>query len=345
MEAAAPSPPVSAGTAGDATVRIALIVPTYRRPVDLRRCLEAVASQRRQPDQLIVVMRENDESTRAVLQAVDPGGRWLTVVTVRTPGVVAALNAGLAAAHADIIAFTDDDAAPRPDWLQRIAARFASDARVGGVGGRDFVYQCGRLEDDLRRVVGRITWFGRSVGHHHLGTGPCREVDALKGVNMSFRAAALEDVSFDTRLLGTGAQVCNELGVSLAVRRRGWRLVYDPQIAVDHYPATRYDEDQRNAFCGEAVYNTAFNETLLLCEHFGRWRRRIFMAWALVIGHRAAPGLLQWLRLRASERGTATARFAASWRGRIAGWRASGSPPRIAATPLTRQGGGRWRRS
>jgi cellulose synthase/poly-beta-1,6-N-acetylglucosamine synthase-like glycosyltransferase len=322
MEATTWSRPVPAHIGGAAAERIALIVPTYRRPADLRRCLEAVASQRRPADQVIVVMRENDESTRQAVQATDPDRRWLTVVTVHVPGVVAALNAGLAAAHADIIAFTDDDAAPHPDWLQRIAARFASDPRVGGVGGRDFVYQCGRLENDLHRVVGRITWFGRSIGHHHLGIGPCREVDALKGVNMSFRATALNGVSFDTRLLGTGAQVCNELGVSLAVKRRGWRLVYDPQIAVDHYPAIRHDEDQRSTFCVEAVHNAAFNEALLLCEHFG-WRRYLFMVWALAIGHRGAPGLLQWLRLRASEPCTATGRFLASWRGRVAGWKAS----------------------
>jgi GT2 family glycosyltransferase len=333
IEAAAASGPIQVAVADTATMRIALIVPTYRRPADLQRCLEAVASQRRPADQVIVVMRENDEPTRPIIQAADPDQQWVTVVTVRAPGVVAALNAGLAVAQADIIAFTDDDAAPHPDWLQQIAARFASDPRLGGVGGRDFVYQCGRLENDLRGVVGRITWFGRSIGHHHLGTGRCREVDALKGVNMSFRAAALEGVSFDTRLLGSGAQVCNELGVSLAVKRRGWQLVYDPAIAVDHYPAMRHDEDRRNTFCAEAVHNAAFNEALLLCEHFGPWRRHVFMAWALVIGHRAAPGLAQWLRLCAIEPGTATTRFAASWRGRIAGWRASESEE------------GRWPRS
>ena len=322
-EATASLRPAPAQAGLPAAERIALIVPTYRRPGDLRRCLEAIASQRRRADQVIVVTREDDESPRPILEAADPARQWLTVVTVRVPGVVAALNAGLAVAHADIIAFTDDDGAPHPDWLQRIAARFASDPRVGGVGGRDFVYQCGRLENDPQRIVGRITWFGRSIGHHHLGIGPCREVDALKGVNMSFRATALEGVSFDTRLLGTGAQVSNELGVSLAVSRRGWRLVYDPQIAVDHFPAARHDEDQRNAFCVEAVHNAAFNEALLLCEHFGRWRRSVFMVWALLIGHRAAPGVLQWLRLRASEPATETARFAASWRGRIAAWRAS----------------------
>lgn len=140
---------------------------------------------------------------------------------------------------------------------------------------------------------------------------------------MSFRAQALDGVRFDTRLRGTGAQVCNELGVSLAVKRRGWRLVYDPQIAVDHYPSVRHDEDKRNAFSVEAVHNATFNETLLLCEHFGPCRRYAFIAWALLVGHRASPGLLQWPRLLLAQAPTATARFRATWAARVAGWRAS----------------------
>lgn len=303
--------------------RIAVIVPTYRRPDELSRCLKAIACQLRRPDQFVVVVREEDEPTRAVVQHADPDGSWLSVVGVRTGGVVAALNAGLAAIDADIVAFTDDDAAPRPDWLLQIAACFAADPRLGGVGGRDWVRHHGRVEDGARTVVGRITWFGRCIGHHHLGVGPCREVDMLKGVNMSFRSQALEGVSFDTRLRGMGAQVWNELGVSLAVKRRGWRLVYDPQIAVDHYPATRHDEDQRDTFSTEAVRNAAFNETLLLCEHFPPWRRLVYIVWAFVIGHRASPGLLQWLRLRFMEPRTATARFRASWTARVQALRAT----------------------
>lgn len=300
---------------------IAVIVPTYRRPSDLLRCLQALRTQRRPADQLIVVMREDDEVTRAALRRTDPTD--LTVVMVTTGGVVAALNAGLQVAHADLIAFTDDDAAPRPDWLLRTASHFLHGAHLGGVGGRDWVHQHGRLEEGAERTVGRITWFGRCIGNHHLGVGPPREVDALKGVNMTFRARALAGVRFDERLRGAGAQVCNELGVSLAVKRRGWKLLYDPQIEVDHYPARRHDVDQRNVFSEEALYNATFNETLLLCEHFGAWRRAVYLCWAFAIGHRASPGLLQWLRLLVIEPLTAGARLRVTRRARLAGFRAS----------------------
>jgi GT2 family glycosyltransferase len=322
-DALAAVPPGVSDTVEGRESRIALIVPTYRRPEDLRRCLHAIAHQRRPADQVIVVRREDDELSREVLGRSLPDGLVLSIITVRTAGVVAALNAGLEAVNADIVAFTDDDAAPRPDWLLQIATRFAEDPRLGGLGGRDWVHQHGRTEADSRYIVGRVTWFGRCIGHHHLGVGPAREVDTLKGVNMSFRMRALRDVRFDSRLRGNGAQVCNEMGVSLAVKRRRWKLLYDPQIAVDHYPAERHDEDQRNTFSREAIYNAAFNETLLLCEHFGRGRRYLFMAWALAIGHHAAPGLFQWLRLLISEPRTATTRFRLTCAARLAAWRAA----------------------
>jgi cellulose synthase/poly-beta-1,6-N-acetylglucosamine synthase-like glycosyltransferase len=296
--------------------RIALVVPTYRRPEDLARCLKAVGDQQRRPDQLIVVCREGDQPTAAVLRRPEAMQLKPTVVTVRVSGVVAALNAALEAVDADIVAFTDDDAAPRCDWLTRIAAGYAADCVLGGLGGRDLVHQHGRTETGAKRVVGRLTWFGRCIGEHHLGVGPAREVDALKGVNMSFRVAALQGISFDARLRGSGAQVGNELGVSLAVKRRGWKLVYDPAIVVDHYPAVRHDEDQRNTFCSEAIYNAAFNEALLLSEHLRGWRRRTYSAWSAIIGHRASPGLLQYARLLANEPRTATARYRAARAGR-----------------------------
>ncbi|MBV9832801.1 MAG: glycosyltransferase family 2 protein, partial [Alphaproteobacteria bacterium] len=101
----------------DATV----IVPTYKRPDDLRRCLDALKDQTKLPARVVVVRRDIDTATEAMLAAYDPGKLLLVVHVVTVPGVVAALNEGLDAATGDIVAMTDDDAAPHHDWLERIA--------------------------------------------------------------------------------------------------------------------------------------------------------------------------------------------------------------------------------
>jgi hypothetical protein len=106
---------------------------------------------------------------------------------------------------------------------------------------------------------------------------------------------------FDERLLGAGAQVHNEMGFSLALRRRGWKIVYDPSVAVDHYPGVRFDGESRSREYGTAVRYSTFNETIAILEHLPKSRRFIFWIWAVFVGKRDAPGLLQCIRLGAFQ--------------------------------------------
>jgi cellulose synthase/poly-beta-1,6-N-acetylglucosamine synthase-like glycosyltransferase len=308
------------------------------------RCLDGLKKQSRIPDEVLVMVRDADAETKALLEHCEFASSTLRVITVIVPGVVAALNAGLEAARADIIAITDDDAVPRPDWLARINTHFRADPKVGGVGGRDWLHYDGKVDDGARKVVGRVQWFGRVIGNHHLGVGGPREVCVLKGANMSVRRAAIQSVRFDKRLRGTGAQVHNELAFSLAVKRAGWKLIYDPAVAVDHYLAPRFGEEQRdryewtNAAYSETLSllehvtpmrrlveqrdryewtNAAYNETLSLLEHVTPMRRLVFIIWAVLVGTRASPGLLQWLRFLPREGRLAGKYLRAALTGRI----------------------------
>jgi glycosyltransferase involved in cell wall biosynthesis len=309
----------NASAVGDGNRRqaISVLIPTYRRPQALSRCLGALAAQTRRPDDVVVVVRDVDQETRAYLAARDGVPVPVRVVTVATPGVVAAMNAGLEAIDADIIACTDDDAAPRPDWLARIEWHFQQDERIAAVGGRDWIVG----SDRVRAVVGRVQWWGRIVGEHHCGVGPPRDVDILKGVNMSFRRSSLAHRRFDTRLLGSGATVHFELSMALALRRAGWRLIYDPEVLVDHTQAPRIDEVQRNEFSPRALHDAVHNETLALLEHLPSARRRVFIVWAFAVGTRGAPGVIQWLRFILTRQSFPTRRLLASWQGRVSAWR------------------------
>ena len=300
---------------------ITTIIPTYRRPTDLARCLTALKHQARPADEVLVVVRDTDTDTRQFLESFDHSPLPMQVATVTVTGVIAAMNVGLSAAQGDIIAFTDDDAAPHPDWLAQIEQHFLADDRVGGVGGRDWMYYNGTdLIRDTQETVGRLQWFGRVIGNHHLGIGEPREVDVLKGVNMSFRRTAIAHLRFDDRMRGTGAQVHFEIAFSLAMKRSGWKLIYDPQVEVDHYQAQRFDEDQRDAFNELAFFNAVHNETLALLENLSPIRRFVFMTWALLAGTRKALGIVQWLRFFPQEGQLATQKWTTSVRGRWQGW-------------------------
>ena len=268
-----------------------------------------------------MVVRDTDAETWQFLAQLNAPNLPLHTVKVTQPGVVAALNAGLAAVEGDIVSITDDDAAPHPDWLERIAAYFTSDSRLGGLGGRDWIHHGSKLEDESRPVVGQLQWFGRVIGNHHLGVGEPREVDILKGVNMSFRKEAIGQLRFDERMRGTGAQVHFEMAFTLALKRAGWKIIYDPNVAVDHYPAQRFDEDQRNNFNEIAFINLVHNETLVLLEHLPFIRRIVFLFWAVFVGTCDSLGFVQWLRFLPSQGELAGKKLLASWRGRWQGYK------------------------
>lgn len=268
-----------------------------------------------------MVVRDTDAETWQFLAQYTAHNLPLHTVKVTQSGVVAALNAGLAAVEGDIVSITDDDAAPHPDWLERIAAYFTCDSRLGGLGGRDWIHHGSKLEDESRPVVGQLQWFGRVIGNHHLGVGEPREVDILKGVNMSFRTQAIGQLRFDERMRGTGAQVHFEMAFTLALKRAGWKIIYDPNVAVDHYPAQRFDEDQRNNFNEIAFINLVHNETLVLLEHLPIIRRIVFLFWAIFVGTCDSLGLVQWLRFLPSQGQLAGKKLLASWRGRWQGYK------------------------
>ncbi|PSP15075.1 MAG: glycosyl transferase family A [Cyanobacteria bacterium SW_5_48_44] len=284
-------------------MKITVIVPTYRRPKDLSRCLEALKKQTRPADELLVVVRDTDAETWIFMETFTSETLPLRTVTVSAPGAIAAMNAGLDAASGEIVSFTDDDAAPHTDWLARIEPHFLSDSRVGGVGGRDWVYHGTDLVEGAKEVVGQVQWFGRAIGNHHLGVGEAREVDVLKGVNMSFRWTAIKNKHFDQRMQGTSAQIHHEI-----------------KVAVDHHTGQRFDEDQRNKFNPIAMKNIVCNETLALLEHLPSTRRVVFLTWAILVGTRGEPGLVQWLRFMPSQGSLATQKLQASLQGRRQGW-------------------------
>ncbi|MGH8778560.1 glycosyltransferase family 2 protein [Paraburkholderia sp.] len=287
-------------------MKVTVLVPTFRRPADLTRCLAALQRQLRAPDEVVVVARPDDDATHACLRDVSVTGTLpLRVAPVTQPGQVAALNCGLDTATGDVIAITDDDAAPHPDWLQRIAAAFAFDPQLGALGGRDWVHEKGAILDGSRSLVGKLTPSGKIIGNHHLGVGEAREVDLLKGANMSYRRAAIGAIRFDSRLRGAGAQVHNDMAFSLSVKNAGWKLVYDPRVAVDHYPAERFDDDRRDAQTLAAVRNAAYNLHLILRDQLPPARREAVWWWYALVGTRVYPGFAHALLALTSKRGPA----------------------------------------
>ena len=279
---------------------IGVLIPSYRRPRDLIRCLDALCVQERRPDDVLVIVRREDTETQMALGNYQHTALPLRKILVDVPGTVYAHNIGIESCKTDVLAMIDDDTAPHSSWLRIILERFQADPQLGGLGGRDRCFNGRSFDEERESTVGKLQWFGRAIGNHHRGYGGIREVDLLKGANMSFRAAALEKARCDKRLRGKGAQPNEDISLSLAVKRGGWKIAYDPEAVVDHFQAIREEKRHYGGIIpitdpGPFV-DFAYNEIIGIWDSLSAPRKLAFAFWSILVGTGVCPGFLQAMR-------------------------------------------------
>lgn len=295
---------------------ISVLVATFDRPALLRAALESLRAQSRPPHEVIVTAWADDLPTIEVARELQADPAWssgmsrIEFIATAENTVIAKENAAIGLATGEIVCFMDDDAQAHPDWLGRIVAWYA-DPTIGAVGGRDVVRRGHRTLDEPARDVGRVRWFGRLIGNHHKRSVGARDVDFLKGVNMSFRRALLPRI--DERLAGP-VPYGFEIDLGLHVRALGYRVVYDPEIVVDHYSTSEY------AASGPIAWKVNHNQTYVLLKHLPGLRRFTFLAYTFLLGDRNTIGLLRVPFLIVRDRWTLAA-IAPHFGGKLAGVR------------------------
>ena len=112
-----------------------VVIPTYNRPERLANCLAALAEQDYPRDRTEVIVVD-DGSPTPLDSVVEPLRSQLSITLIRqqNAGPAAARNVGAQQAKGPLLAFTDDDCMPSPDWLSGFAQRLADqpNAMVGG---------------------------------------------------------------------------------------------------------------------------------------------------------------------------------------------------------------------
>jgi len=172
-----------------------VVVPTYRRPELLDRCLRALAARHRLPNRVLVVAVRRRRRTRGDQEHLTSLS-GLEQITVRAPGVLAAMAAGVARSTGDILAFTDDDAAPRPDWIEsspspRGSLSRKSPHRVFAMGGFLLAMQSGavRAHNLLIRVALVHDYLTQRGGAERVGLASifdeARFVEALRATTFA----------------------------------------------------------------------------------------------------------------------------------------------------------------
>lgn len=199
-----------------------VVVPTRDRPDALRACLEGLARLDYPHDRMEVIVV--DDGGQVDLESVVTPVRAVLDVTLlhqHWAGPAAARNRGAERARGEVLAFTDDDCAPRPDWLARLAARCAENPGSAS-GGLTVNAVAGNLYSDAAQT---IIDAGYAQCNHDASPFPFFTTNNLAVPADGFRSTGGFDASFIT---AEDRDFCARWAA------RGWKIVYEPGAVVEH---------------------------------------------------------------------------------------------------------------
>lgn len=219
----------SVNEAPPASVRLTLAIATCGRADALERCLAAVQAQTRAPNEIIVVDQAPSEEARGVVRR---SGLVIRYDEQPKLGLSASRNLALSHATGPVLAVTDDDCAPDPQWIGAIIAAFEANPGLCAVTG-PILAPSGdppptmtsislRQSLESRLFAGReIPWAVGSGANFAGRTDELRRVggwDERLGVGTPGQAA--EDCELIDRLLSAGNSICYTKD---AVVRHDWQ--------------------------------------------------------------------------------------------------------------------------
>lgn len=112
---------------------VSVIVPVLNDSERLKTCLESIENQTHPPDlyEVIVVDNGSDQSIEPIVAAFSHA----RATHEGKLSSYAARNKGISLARGDILAFTDSDCIPAPDWIEKGVASLISVPNCGLIGG------------------------------------------------------------------------------------------------------------------------------------------------------------------------------------------------------------------
>ncbi len=191
-----------------------IVVPTYERPERLRNCLTALA-RLEYPRDCFEVIVVDDGSRASPEPVIAPFYSRLDLHLSCRPhrGPAAARNAGAGQARGALLAFTDDDCMPAPQWLAALVERYG-DAREWMLGGQTANALSGNLYSEASQLlIGYLYQYynanpdgARFVTSNNLAV-PTELFHRVGGFDETFPRAAGEDRELCDRWLWRGHRI------------------------------------------------------------------------------------------------------------------------------------------
>jgi GT2 family glycosyltransferase len=230
-------------------VQVSVIVCTRNGRSRIGACLKSIARLTGGADEILVV---DDGSVDGTADYVAENFPWVRLLRRPGAGLSAARNVGAAAARGDLLAFTDDDCEPDPEWLQRVKRHF-QDGKFAAVGGPN-------LPPKPKHWQNAVVCAAAGAPSHVMLDD--EEAEHLPGCNLVVTQAAFQAIGgFDPQFETAG----DDVDFCWRLREAGYRLGFAPGAFVWHWRRNTIREFLRQ----QRGYGHA--ERLLMAKHPSRF--------------------------------------------------------------------------
>jgi len=229
-------------------MQLDVVIPTYNRSTLLRKALGSLLNARVPPGLDVKIIAVDNNSTDDTKSVITEMG--VSYVFEKRQGRSPALNAGIAVATGDLVAFIDDDEEVDASWYETILAAFI-EHDVDFIGGP----YVPRFEGDVPKwlpkshtaVVGIVDGGDKVVPFDSSYPG------ILMGGNAVFKRQTLERVGpYSTALGRSGTRLlsCEDEDMYQRLMAMGARGLYLPQLIVYHFiPRERLTKRYHRSWC------------------------------------------------------------------------------------------------
>jgi glycosyltransferase involved in cell wall biosynthesis len=194
--------------------RFSIVIPTYNRPEQLAVCLQACARLDYPRDCFeVIVVDDGGAEPLEEIVACFQGTLTLKLLQQVNTGPAAARNKGASEAAGEFLAFTDDDCAPAPNWLQTLERQCVASPDCV-IGGRTVNALTGNVYSTASQLlISYLCSFYNAIPHNarffpssNLAF-PIKQFRAVGGFDVTYPRAAAEDRELCDRWLHLGRRM------------------------------------------------------------------------------------------------------------------------------------------
>ncbi len=233
--------------------KVSVILPVYNEFAFTYQCLASIVHAADKAEMEVILA--DDHSTDLTRQICSVVSNLKVVRSEHNVGFLRNCNQAAEHASGEYLFFLNNDTQVQKGWLDTQLRLMEEDPSIGMTGAK-LVYADGRLQE-----AGGIIWKDGSAWNYGNGQDSSapeynyvKDVDYLSGAAIMIRAGLWRQVGgFDVRF---APAYCEDSDLAFAVRKAGYRVVYQPQSVVVHYEGVSNGKDVHTGIKKYQLENT-----------------------------------------------------------------------------------------